>query len=251
MRELGRQSDPVLTWSEESRPDAVIHYLDSGGAGRPVVLLHGLAGHAGEWLTTMRHLFPRCRTVALDQRGHGRSTRVPDDLSRDAFVDDVAAVIRAAAIEHPVVLIGQSMGAHTAFLTAARYPHLVSHLVMIEGDVGGGLRKALASWPVPFPSYERAMQFFGGNNSRGRAWADGFEQRADGLWPRWNIDVMIRTMAPIVAREYWLEWELLPHPTLLVLGQTGSIDPGRVDAAHDVHLDQPRAWLHALDEFLR
>jgi pimeloyl-ACP methyl ester carboxylesterase len=239
-----------------------------------VVLLHGLAGHAGEWLTTMRHLSPRWRTVALDQRGHGRSTRNPGELSRDAFVDDVAAVIDAAALEHPVVLIGQSMGAHTAFLTAARYPHLVSHLVMIEGDVGGGddeqlaaLRRALASWPVPFPSYERAMQFFGGDNARGRAWAESFEQRADGLWPRWNIEVMVRTMDPVFAREIWPEWESLPQPTLLVLGQPGNIDPGLIDrmlearpatrrvtiagAGHDVHLDQPRAWLDTLDAFLR
>ena len=274
MSELGRHCDPLLTWREESRPDAVIHYLDSGGSGHPVLLLHGLAGHAGEWLTTRRHLCPACRTVALDQRGHGRSTRTPDDLSRDAFVDDVAAVIATAAIEHPVVLIGQSMGAHTAFLTAARYPHLVSHLVMIEGDVGGGdgddlatLRNALSSWPVPFPNYDSAMQYFGGNNALGRAWADGFEQRTDGLWPRWNIDVMLRTMVPIFEREYWREWESLPQPTLLVLGQTGSIDPVRVDrmlalrpgtrrvtiagAGHDVHLDQPRAWLQVLDEFLR
>ena len=270
----GRQCDPLLRWSEVSRPSAVIHYLDSGGRGRPVILLHGLAGHAGEWLDTVRRLFPRCRTLALDQRGHGRSTRLPDDLSRAAFVDDVAAVMHAAAIAQPVVLIGQSMGAHTAFLAAARYPHLVSHLVMIEGDVGGGdaeelaaLRKALASWPVPFPSYEREMQFFGGDNARGRAWADGFEQRADGLWPRWNIDVMVQTMAPVFAREYWPEWESLPQPTLLVLGQSGTIDPDRVErmlakrpatrrvtiagAGHDVHLDQPQAWLQALDEFLR
>jgi pimeloyl-ACP methyl ester carboxylesterase len=222
----------------------------------------------------MRHLFPRCRTVALDQRGHGRSTRIPDDLSRDAFVDDVAAVIDAAAIVHPVVLIGQSMGAHTAFLTAARYPHLVSRLVMIEGDIGGGddtqlaaLRGALASWPVPFPSYEHAMNFFGGDNELGRAWADGLEQHADGLWPRWDLDVMLETMVPIFSRESWPEWEALAHPTLLVLGQTGSIDPDRVDrmlavrpttrrvtiadAGHDVHLEQPQAWLDVLDEFLR
>ena len=122
----------------------------------------------------MRHLFPRWRTVAVEQRGHGRSTRMPDELSRDAFVDDVAAVIDAAAIERPVVLIGQSMGAHTAFLTAARHPHLVSHLVMIEGDIGGGdgkelasLRRALSSWPVPFPTYDSAVQFFGGDNAAG------------------------------------------------------------------------------------
>ena len=138
MSEPEQHGDPSSTWHEVPRPGAIVHYLDSGGSGRPVILLHGLAGHAGEWLGTMRHLFPRYRTVAIDQRGHGRSTRIPDDLSRDAFADDVAAVIDAAAFERPVVLIGQSMGAHTAFLAAARYPHLVSHLVMIEGDIGGG-----------------------------------------------------------------------------------------------------------------
>src|SRR3954469_7700492 len=101
MNEAEQQGDLSPTWYEVSRPGASIHYLDSGSSGRPVILLHGLAGHAGEWLATMRHLFPRCRTVALDQRGHGRSTRVPDDLSCDAFADDVAAVIDAAAIESP------------------------------------------------------------------------------------------------------------------------------------------------------
>jgi pimeloyl-ACP methyl ester carboxylesterase len=219
----------------------------------------------------MEHLFSSKRTLALDQRGHGRSTRRPHDLSREAFADDVAAVIMAAGIDRPVVLIGQSMGAHTALVIAARYPHLVTHLVMIEGDVGGGeglasLRDALSSWPIPFPDYDSAMYFFGGDNELGRAWADGFEQRQDGLWPRWDLDVMVRTMAPIFEREYWAEWELLPHPTLLVLGQDSRIDPRRVEhmlaarpttrrvmiaqAGHDVHLEQSRAWLRALDEFL-
>jgi pimeloyl-ACP methyl ester carboxylesterase len=145
---------------------------------------------------------------------------------------------------------------------------------MIEGDIGGGgsaelaaLRTALSSWPVPFPTYDSAVQFFGGDNELGYAWADGFEQRTDGLWPRWNLEVMIRTMVPVFEREYWPEWESLPHPTLLVLGQTGNINPSRVDqmlrvrpatrgviierAGHDLHLEQPSAWFHALDEFVR
>jgi pimeloyl-ACP methyl ester carboxylesterase len=211
--------------------------------------------------------------LALDQRGHGRSTRAPDDLSRQAFADDVAAVIEAAGLDRPVVLIGQSMGAHTALVTAARYPDLVSHLVMVEGDVGGGgddqlasLREALTSWPLPFPDYDSAMRFFGGDNELGRAWADGFERRADGIWPRWDLDVMLRTMTPVFAHESWDEWESLPQPTLLVLGEKGTIDPGRVErmlavrpatrrvviarAGHDLHLEQPQAWLDALDEFL-
>ena len=266
-------ADLVPIWHEVVRPDATISYLDSGGPGLPVVLLHGLVGHAGEWLGTMRHLFPRYRSLALDQRGHGRSTRRPGDVSREAFADDVAAVCETAAINQPVVLIGQSMGACTAMFMTARHPQLVSQLVMIEGDVGGGgnealasLRDALAAWPVPFPDYAHAMAFFGGDTERGRAWADGFESRQDGLWPRWDRDIMIQAMAPIYGYEAWPEWQAVRQPTLLVLGEHGWIDPERVDhmlavrpamrrvmiagAGHDVHLDQSQAWMRALDEFL-
>jgi pimeloyl-ACP methyl ester carboxylesterase len=273
MSEPEQPRPAAWTWHAVSRPDAVIHYLDSGGSGPPVVLLHGLAGHAGEWLGTMRHLAPRWRTLALDQRGHGRSTRAPGDLSREAFADDVAAVVAAAAPDHPVVLVGQSMGAHTALVAAARHPHLVQRLVMIEGDVGGGvgneltaLREALIAWPLPFPDYADALNYFGGDSESGRAWADGLERRAHGLWPRWQLDVMLATMTPIFASERWAEWQSLPQPTLLVLGQSGTIDPARIErmlalrpqtrqvtishAGHDVHLEQPEPWLRALDEFL-
>jgi pimeloyl-ACP methyl ester carboxylesterase len=259
-------------WREVVRPDATIRYLDSGGNESPIVLIHGLAGHAGEWSATIHHLTPFYRCLALDQRGHGRSTRRPDDLSRLAFVDDVVAVIDGAGIEQPVMLIGQSMGAHTAFLAAARYPERVSHLIMIEGDVGGGadelatLRAALQSIPVPFSNYEQAASYFGGDTERGRAWADGLQSREDGLWPRWDLDVMLRAMEPIFEREAWQEWEDVTQPTLLVLGESGTIDPARIErmvamrpqtrlvtiggAGHDVHLDQPQEWLKTLDTFL-
>jgi pimeloyl-ACP methyl ester carboxylesterase len=266
-------SDQLLQWHEVTRPDATICYLDSGGSAPPVVLVHGLAGHAGEWISTMCHLAGRWRALALDQRGHGRSTRRPHDLSRATFADDVVAVITAAGIDQPVVLVGQSMGAHTAFITAARYPHLVRHLVMIESDVGGGgnedlvaLRAALASWPAPFPDTARALTFFGGDTAPARAWVDGLEPREDGLWPRWNLEVMLETMRPIFDHEAWPEWAALSPPTLLVLGQSGLIDTDRIErmravrsatrvvtiaqAGHDVHLEQPHAWLRALDAFL-
>jgi len=170
------------------------------------------------------------------------------------------------------VLIGQSMGAHTALLTAAWYPERVSHLIMIEGDVGGGgdgelasLRDALQSIPWPFRDREQATSYFGGDTERSRAWSDGLEQRDGGLWPRWDLDVMLRIMEPIFADEAWSEWEELSQPVLLVLGETGMIDQKRIaqmvsvrqrtrlvtidGAGHDVHLDQPQAWLKILDDF--
>jgi pimeloyl-ACP methyl ester carboxylesterase len=144
---------------------------------------------------------------------------------------------------------------------------------MIEGDVGGGgdedliaLRAALVSWPVPFPDVARALAFFGGDTAPARAWVDGLDPREDGLWPRWDLGVMLETMRPIFGHEAWPAWAALSPPTLLVLGQSGLIDTDRIErmravrpatrvvtiaqAGHDVHLEQPDAWLRALDAFL-
>jgi pimeloyl-ACP methyl ester carboxylesterase len=65
-----------------------LSYCDFGGSGPPMLLLHGLAGYAGEWDQSARQLRIHYRVFALDQRGHGDSTRRPLDLSRNAFVED-------------------------------------------------------------------------------------------------------------------------------------------------------------------
>ncbi|MFD3494443.1 alpha/beta fold hydrolase [Streptomyces sp. NPDC058690] len=69
-----------------------------GRPGQPVVLLHGPAGHAGDWDRTARRLSPRHRVIALDQRGHGASERHPQDVSRDAYVTDVIALLDQLAL---------------------------------------------------------------------------------------------------------------------------------------------------------
>jgi pimeloyl-ACP methyl ester carboxylesterase len=59
--------------------------IDFGGDGEPVLLLHGLAGYAGEWAQTAGWLTGRARVVALDARGHGNSERFPADVGRGAL----------------------------------------------------------------------------------------------------------------------------------------------------------------------
>jgi len=255
------------------RPDATVWCWDSGGPGLVVLLLHGLAGYAGEWDATAEALAGRFRVLAIDQRGHGRSTRRPADLSRTAYVSDVVAVIDEMAGDGPLILVGQSMGAHTAMLTAATRPDSVDRLVMIEGGVGGGgpgvvhrVEERLASWPVPFSSWEAALEYFGGDTPTAQAWAGGLETRRDGLWPRFDVDVMATSLAFVEARACWSEWSAIIQPVLLVLGETGIVAAGEVaqmtasqpdaevvvvaDAGHDLHLEQTEAWLGALQGFL-
>ncbi|MCB0876199.1 MAG: alpha/beta hydrolase [Solirubrobacterales bacterium] len=254
-----------------SRDGTDLSVLDWGGSGRSVVLLHGLAGHAGEWVDTVRHRTEGARVVAFDARGHGCSTRSPIDVSMEALADDVTFLIGRLELEE-VILVGQSLGGQVALSVAAGSHVLVSGLVMVEAgpDRGGGdtVEEAigyLAGWPVPFESREAAEEYFGGPSLRACRWADGLEERSDGLWPRFEIEVMRRMLTEAAETEHWDEWESLRVPALVVTAEDGSVPaeerarmratggaafveiPG---AGHDVHLDAVTDFSRSLRDFL-
>jgi pimeloyl-ACP methyl ester carboxylesterase len=235
--------------------------LDEGD-GSTAVLLHGLAGYRGEWAATAEWLRAAGhRVVAFDGRGHGDSTRRPDDVSREANVADAAAMLRALD-GGPHILIGQSLGGHTALLAAAAHPDLVSAVVLLEAGPGeaapsDGIAKWLASWPVPFSDADAAAGFFGGG-SRGEAWAAGLAAEAGGgLVARFDADIIVATIAAHAARPYWTQWESITAPILVVLagnGYIGADEESRMrrlqpDATivrlpglgHDLHLEDPEA----------
>lgn len=80
---------------------------DYGGAGVPVVLVHGHFGNLGSFDVLGPLLADKVRPVAYDQRGHGWSDSGP--VSVTAFADDLAAVISALRLTNPV-LYGGSFG---------------------------------------------------------------------------------------------------------------------------------------------
>jgi pimeloyl-ACP methyl ester carboxylesterase len=257
---------------EIRRDGVVLSCLDGGSGDDVVVLLHGLAGSAQEMLPTGAALVPEHRVIAVDQRGHGYSTRRPRDLSRRAYVDDVVAVVDQLAGGGPVTVVGQSMGGHTAMLTAAWHPGLVRGLVMLEAGVGGmgaedypaKLGDWFASWPVPFPDEQAAAVFLGGRPIA-LSWVGDLERRDDGLWPRFEPDVMRAAITAVAEKARWAEWQQVKAPTLLVYGQNGTQPAAEVqqmravrpdvahvvipDAGHDVHLEQHEAWVRVLREF--
>ncbi|NEE20854.1 alpha/beta fold hydrolase, partial [Streptomyces sp. SID7499] len=63
-----------------------LHCTDHGGDGPPLLLLHGLAGHSGEWEALAARFASTHRVVAFDARGSGASTRRPGDVTRAAHV---------------------------------------------------------------------------------------------------------------------------------------------------------------------
>lgn len=246
-----------------------ICYVVVPGAEPAVVILHGVAGSGREFVPTARALSGR-KVVLVDQRGHGLSTRLPADTSREAFVRDVVAVIDREA-SMPVDLVGHSMGAHTAMLAAADRPELVRTLVLLEGGEGSGTRQEHAalgeyfrSWPVPFVDRSAAAAFLGDGPLQ-RAWIEDLEEREDGLHPRFDPEVMIASITP-VAVPRWREWSRVQAPTLVVYADGGMFteeqkerfverggDVRRVDiagASHDAHLDAFDQWIDVLTAFL-
>lgn len=243
-----------------------------GGTGSPILLLHGLAGYADEWSQTARWLTQRHRVYAFDAHGHGRSERVPNDVSPAAHVADTAYVIEQLGLTGCAV-IGHSMGGLTALLLAAAHPTLLRALIVAEAmpaapDEAGveEVERSLAGWPVPFQSQPSAIEFFGGPSNAADAWANSLEQREDGWWPQFDLPVMIRTLREAPPGPYWQEWERVSCPTLIVRGSKGTLtssDAHRMaerlptsrlaeiaEAGHDVHLDRPADWQRTVEEFL-
>ncbi|HEX3255695.1 MAG TPA: alpha/beta fold hydrolase [Gaiellaceae bacterium] len=261
-----------MSWRAVHGRDVRLAARDFGGEGTGALLLHGLAGTAAEWADTAAWLSRSHRVVALDQRGHGRSESRPTDVTPQTFAGDALGTIEEFGLA-PSLLVGQSLGGLVAFLAASERPELVRALVVVEATpaeedptLPAQIGAYFSSWPVPFASHEAAVEFFGGDSLRARAWAGNLVEEADGLRPAFDVDVLIATMSAAVARDYWDEWRALRVPTLLVRGELGEVGRAAAEqmsaanpcvetvavpgAGHDVHLDAPEAWRAAVESFL-
>src|SRR5258708_33729667 len=100
-----------------------LHYLDWGPADAPpVVLLHGITGHARVWDYLAERLVPGRRVLALGQRGPGDSDAAPDDDYRvGTMADDVAALAGGLGLDR-LALPGRPLGGPIASHRAAAHP---------------------------------------------------------------------------------------------------------------------------------
>jgi class 3 adenylate cyclase/pimeloyl-ACP methyl ester carboxylesterase len=70
--------------------------------------------------------------VRYDERGNGLSDWEVDDLSFEAFIDDLEVVVDAAGLER-FVLLGISQGSAVSIAYAARHPEKVAGLILYGG----------------------------------------------------------------------------------------------------------------------
>jgi len=266
-----------------------LHYLDWGGSGRPLLLLHGLASSCRIWDFTAPLLAERFHTLAVDQRGHGLSDK-PGSYTFAEVTGDLAAFIDALGLERPVIA-GHSWGAGVALQFAADYPEIPTAIALIDG--GFAERSSSQTWEQA-ETMMRPPEIDGTPVDR----FVGFMKKWPDIAPIWgeqlqemvlsNLEVRdgkVYRRLPIpdhmkIAREIWdhKPSELYPRiksPVLMVPAMQHSDDPRREswtqaklhgietakkllpdvrvvpmeDTIHDVPIQRPKELAQALIDF--
>jgi pimeloyl-ACP methyl ester carboxylesterase len=107
-----------------------IHYAVTGPpGGPPVVLIQGLGADKTAWALQRLALACTHRTIALDNRGAGRSDKPHGPYSLEQMADDVVAVMDHAGVETAHV-VGASMGGAISQVLAIAHPERVRSLTL-------------------------------------------------------------------------------------------------------------------------
>ncbi len=108
-----------------------LHYIDWGGAGRPLVLLAGLGDTAHIYRSLAPKLAGRFRVVGLTRRGHGRSGQPDSGYDLDTLVQDIRRFLDTLGFERSI-LVGHSFGGLEMPLFAIRHPQRVEAIVYLD-----------------------------------------------------------------------------------------------------------------------
>jgi pimeloyl-ACP methyl ester carboxylesterase len=258
------------------------HYAEWGAAtAPPLLMLHGVTGHARTWDEEAAGLAARFRVLALDQRGHGDSDPSPNaDYTVATMSADVAAFTDALGLSR-LSIVGLSMGGRVAIGFAGQAPARVERLVIV--DIGPEISEAgmlrvgtlMARSPELFPSLEHALAFHRLTNPlyteamlRHRV-EHGTRPVEGGL--TWKYDRGLRDAVragtwrdPI---DLWPLWRDITCPILLVRGADSDVLSPEIakrmldenlntrfaevpGAGHTVPGDQPVAFQALLSDFL-
>lgn len=102
------------------------------GAGKPLLLIHGVGMRAEAWGPQIAALAADHRVIAVDMPGHGESDPLPGDPRLPDYVAWAARVIEALELG-PVSVAGHSMGSLIAGGLAVERPDLVARAALLNG----------------------------------------------------------------------------------------------------------------------
>src|SRR5262245_59887243 len=132
---VGREQTPVITEGVMELPGAKLAYIDTGGAGVPVILLHAGTGSARVW----EHQLPAFtsagyRVIAYDRRGFGRTVTTSGGPVSTA-ADDLEALAAHLRLDR-LHVVGTAAGGIVATDYALSFAARLRSLVVANSIVG-------------------------------------------------------------------------------------------------------------------
>lgn len=111
-----------------------LHVLRSGASAPVVVVLPALGTPAAEWVRVQRALAERtdATIMVVDRAGLGWSDPGRWPRTPSTMADELQALLTAAGVGGPVIVVGHSAGGLVARVFAARYRDRVARLVLVD-----------------------------------------------------------------------------------------------------------------------
>ena len=113
----------------------------NGGAGSPVVLVHGYGVSGRYMLPLARRLADSCTVFVPDLPGHGRSDVPGEPMGIGALAETVQAWLDVVGLER-AAFVGSSMGCQVVTELARRQPQRVGPIVLLGPTVDPSRRTA-------------------------------------------------------------------------------------------------------------
>jgi pimeloyl-ACP methyl ester carboxylesterase len=127
--------------------------------GRPTVIFEsGLGGDAGQWSDVLHELGGTTRACAYDRAGSGQSPAAAPGRTTEDQVADLRALLEAAAVPPPYVLVGFSVGGWNVLVHADAYPDDVAGAVLVEARPPAASQRWLAALPPASTTESEAIR---------------------------------------------------------------------------------------------
>lgn len=245
------------------------------GTGPDVLLLHGTAGSASDWSVQMMQLVSAgFRVTVPDGRGHGTSDRALD-YSNDAIMHDAHALIEQLGLITPHV-IGFSMGGTQGLALACAQPQLVRSLVLEDpailpiGRDANAVNARRDAWARDLHqwltmSHAELVAYKRGHTPH---WSE--DALHNWAYARRHVDPEVLQWLEALRTPVWDWLQPVAVPMLMLScepNRGGVVQKDFVDAlcaymphmenvviphaAHEIHHDQPDAFIHAVRAFLK
>ncbi|NDV02727.1 alpha/beta fold hydrolase [Pseudoroseicyclus tamaricis] len=272
--------EPTLNASSRPR----LHVNDTGGTGRPVVLIHGWPLSSAAWEKQVPALTEKgYRVISYDRRGFGASDKPEGGYDYDTMTDDLAALLEEKDLRD-VTLVGFSMGGgevaryvgahgeerlHSIVFASAVPPYLMQTADNPSGpltedaakEMEDGLKAGRAAFFDDF-----TKNFFSAGDELKVSEED--RQKAIRLCEQSDQTAALACMEAFGTTDFREDLEKITVPTLVLHGDADGIVPvegsglrthkavahSRLaliqDAPHGCNVSHPQAFNDALIEFL-